>query len=105
VLSYVVSQRRREIGIRVAMGATTAQVAGLIWRGSLTATAAGAAAGMAIAALTTRAMAALLHGVTPFDPASFVAAPAVLMIVASVASLIPAVRATQVDTVKALRAD
>ena len=105
VLSYVVSQRRREIGIRVAVGATTAQVAALIWRSSLVATAAGAAAGMAIAALTTRAMTSLLHGVTPLDPASFIAAPVVLMIVASVAALIPAVRATRVDTVKALRAD
>jgi ABC-type lipoprotein release transport system permease subunit len=50
-------------------------------------------------------MASLLHGVTPLDPASFVAAPAVLMIVASIASLIPAVRATRVDAVRALRAD
>ena len=105
VLSYVVSQRRREIGIRVAMGATTGRVAGLIWRSGLTATAAGAAAGMAIAALTTRAMVSLLHGVTPLDPVSFVAAPALLMIVASIASLIPAVRAARVDAVKALRAD
>ncbi len=105
VLSYVVSQRRREIGIRVAMGATTSQVVGLIWRGGLTVTAAGAVAGMIIAALTTQAMAALLHGVTPLDPLSFVAAPLLLMIVASVAALIPAVRATRVDTVRALRVE
>ena len=105
VLSYVVSQRRREIGIRVAMGASAPQVVGLIWRGGLTMTAAGAAAGMAIAALTTRAMASLLHEVAPLDPVTFAAAPLLLMIVASIASLIPALRATRVDAVKALRAD
>jgi predicted permease len=105
VLSYVVSQRRREIGIRVAMGATTTQVVGLIWRSGLTVTALGAVVGMVLAALTTRAMAALLHGVTPLDPASFVAAPALLMVVAAIAALIPAVRATRVDAVKALRSE
>ncbi|MEX2270433.1 MAG: ABC transporter permease [Vicinamibacterales bacterium] len=105
VLSYVVSQRRREIGIRVAMGASTAQVVGLIWRGGLLLTVAGAAAGMVIAGLSTRAMTSLLHGVTPLDPAAFVAAPVLLMIVASLAALIPAIRATQVDPVRALRAD
>ena len=103
VLSYVVSQRRREIGIRVAMGASTGQVVGLIWRSGLTVTAAGALVGMVFAGLTTRAMGALLHGVTPLDPASFVAAPVLLMMVASIAALIPAVRATRVDAVKALR--
>jgi ABC-type antimicrobial peptide transport system permease subunit len=101
----VVSQRRREIGIRVAMGATASQVVGLIWRGGLVLTAAGAAVGMVIAALSTRAMASLLHGVTPLDPVTFVAAPLLLMGVASLAALIPAVRATRVDAVRALRAD
>ena len=105
VLSYVVSQRRREIGIRVAMGASTGQVVRLIWRNGLTLTAAGAAAGMIIAALTTRAMASLLHEITPLDPATFVTAPLLLMIVASLAALIPAIRATRVDAVRALRAD
>jgi ABC-type lipoprotein release transport system permease subunit len=87
------------------MGASAAQVVGLVWRGGLTMTAAGAAAGMAIAALTTRAMASLLHEVAPLDPVTFAAAPLLLMIVASIASLIPALRATRVDAVKALRAD
>lgn len=105
VLSYVVSQRRREIGIRLAMGATATQVVGLIWRGGLAATAAGAAAGMIVAAATTRAMASLLYGVQPMDAATFVAAPVLLMIVASVASFIPALRATRVDPVQALRAE
>ena len=105
VLSYVVSQRRREIGIRVAMGATTGQVVGLIWRGGVTLTAAGAVAGMVVAALTTRAMTSLLHEVKPLDPATFIAAPLLLMVVASIASLIPAIRATRVDAVRALRAE
>lgn len=70
-----------------------------------TETAAGVAAGMIIAALTTRAMTSLLHGVTPLDPVTFVAAPVLLMAVASVAALIPAIRATRVDAVPALRAD
>ena len=105
VLSYVVSQRRREIGIRVAMGATTSQVVGLIWRNGLQVTAIGAIIGVLLAALTTRAMAALLHGVAPLDPASFAVAPLLLMIVASMASLVPALRATRVDAVKALRSE
>ena len=77
----------------------------MIWRNGLKVTAAGAAVGVALAAVTTRAMGALLHGVAPLDPASFAAAPVLLMIVASVASLIPAVRATRVDAVKALRTE
>jgi putative ABC transport system permease protein len=105
VLSYVVSQRRREIGIRVAMGATRRQVVGLIWTNGFLLTGAGVAAGMVIAALTTRAMTSLLHGVTPLDPVTFVAAPVLLMAVASLAALIPALRATRVDAVRALRAD
>jgi putative ABC transport system permease protein len=105
VLSYVVSQRRREIGIRVAMGATTGQVVGMIWRGGVKLTAVGTVAGMVVAALTTRAMTSLLHEVKPLDPATFIAAPMLLMAVASIASLIPAIRATRVDAVRALRAE
>jgi ABC-type antimicrobial peptide transport system permease subunit len=103
VLSYVVSQRRREIGIRVAMGASTSEVARLVWKSGITLTAAGAVAGMAIAALGTRGMTALLHDVKPLDPATFIAAPLLLMIVASVAALVPAIKAARVDPVKALR--
>ena len=105
VLSYVVSQRRREIGIRVAMGASATEIAGLVWKSGIALTAAGAVAGMAIAAVGTRTISSLLHEVKPLDPLTFVAAPATLLLVASLAALIPALRATRVDPVKALRVD
>ena len=105
VLSYVVSQRRREIGIRVAMGASSTDVAGLVWKSGIALTAVGAVAGMVIAALGTRAISSLLHEVKPLDPLTFVAAPATLLVVASFAALVPALRATRVDPVKALRVD
>ena len=105
VLSYVVSQRRREIGIRVAMGASATEIAGLVWKNGIALTAAGAVAGMAIAAVGTRTISSLLHEVKPLDPLTFVAAPATLLLVASLAALVPALRATRVDPVKALRVE
>jgi ABC-type lipoprotein release transport system permease subunit len=60
---------------------------------------------MVIAAFSTTAMSSLLHGIAPLDPVTFMTAPLLLMIVASFAALIPAIRATRVDPVRALRAD
>jgi len=105
VLSYVVREREREIGIRLAIGADRHRVLGLVLWGGLRLVAVGLALGMAGAAVTTRVMATLLHGVTPFDPATFAIAGGLLVAVACTACVIPARRATRVNPVAALRAD
>ena len=71
VLSYVVSQRRQEIGIRVAIGAGRSHVLGLVLRSGLALTGTGIALGLVAAAMTTRLMTSLLHDVTPLDPITF----------------------------------
>jgi putative ABC transport system permease protein len=103
VLSYVVSHRRQEIGVRIAMGAGPGRVLGLVLRGGITLALAGVVIGLALAALGTRLVGALLHGVEPLDPLTFVVAPVVLLLVAIGASLIPAWRATRVDPAQAMK--
>jgi putative ABC transport system permease protein len=103
VLSYVVSERHREIGIRMAVGAGQSQVLGLVLWGGLRLAAVGLALGVLGALLTTRLMASLLHGVTPFDLPAFAGAAGSLLVVSAVACLVPAFRATRVDPVRALR--
>jgi putative ABC transport system permease protein len=103
VLSYVVTHRRQEIGVRIAMGAGPGRVLGLILRGGLLLAGTGIALGLALAAITTRLIGALLHGVEPLDPVTFAVAPAVLLLVALGASLIPAWRATRVDPAQAMK--
>jgi putative ABC transport system permease protein len=105
VLAYLVSQRTREIGIRMALGARAADVLWLVLREGMSPVALGAVAGMGIALLATRAIRSLLFGVTPLDPVSFVTAPIVLASVALLACYLPARRATRVDPLVALRED
>ena len=105
VLAYLVSQRTREIGIRMALGARAADVLRLVIREGMRPVTAGAVAGMGMALLATRAIRSLLFGVTPLDPVSFVAAPVVLASVALLACYLPARRATRVDPLVALRED
>ena len=103
VLAYVVSERQREIGIRMAIGAGREQVLGLVLWGGLRLTAIGLVIGVAGALVTTRLMATLLYGVTPFDLAAFAGAAGALVVVAAGACLVPAFRATRVNPVTALR--
>ena len=105
VLSYSVSQRAREIGVRVALGATRGQVARLVVRQGLTLALLGIVIGLAAAAVLTRYMSALLFEVTPGDPLAYAAGAAILLVVALVATWIPARRATSVDPLIALRAE
>ena len=105
VLSYLVSRRTREIGIRVAIGAGRPEVLRLVLGRGLALAFAGVLLGLAGAAMVTRSMQALLHDVSPVDPLTFVAVAALLSFVALVASLVPAWRATRVDPVIALRAE
>jgi len=103
VLSYVVSLRRQEIGVRLAIGATPRNVLASVMRQGLGYAAIGAAVGLAGAAAMSRVLAGLLHDVTPVDPVTFVATPILLMLVAVLASVIPGWRATRVDPVKAMQ--
>ncbi|HEV8446001.1 MAG TPA: ABC transporter permease [Gemmatimonadaceae bacterium] len=105
VLSYLVTQRTREIGVRVALGARASSVLGMIvWRG-LRLAGLGVLVGIAAALALTRLMQGVLYGVTPTDPLTFVGVALTLLAVAAGASWIPAWRATKVDPLVALRAE
>ena len=103
VISLLVTRRRQEIGIRMALGAAPAAVVRLILRRGAALAAIGVAAGLFAAALLSRIISSMLYGVTAFDPLTFATIPLVLLIVALVASLIPAGRAAALDPVVALR--
>jgi putative ABC transport system permease protein len=103
VMSYAVSQRTREIGIRMALGAGRGEVLGLIAGQGMAFTVAGVAVGLAGAFALTRYLESLLFGVSPFDPPTVAAVTLLLAAVAALASYIPAHRATRVDPVVALR--
>ena len=105
VIGYLVTQRRSEIGLRVALGARPWAVTRLVVGRSLRLAALGALIGTVAALATTRLLSSLLYGVRATDPATFVAAVAFLLVVAVLASLAPARRATRVDPVEALRAN
>lgn len=103
VLAYMVGQRSREIGLRMALGATRANILKLILRRGAGLACGGVLAGMFLAASLASMMTALLYGVQPHDPAVFLSAPLVLLAVALLASYLPARRATRVDPIFALR--
>ena len=103
VISYSVSQRTREIGIRMALGAQPGSVHKLIVRQGLRPVLAGLAAGLLVSLAAMRALASLLYGVTATDPPTFLAAAGVLLAVSALASAIPARRAARVDPMAALR--
>jgi putative ABC transport system permease protein len=97
LLTYLVSQRTREIGIRMAIGASPRDVVLLIVRKGLLLTGAGVGAGLGLALGVTRLMRAPLYGVGPVDLVRFVAVPLILLVVALGASYLPAARATRVS--------
>ncbi len=105
VLSYTVTQRTREIGVRLALGAEPGRVRALVMRDVAWMCAIGGALGFAGALLLGRLAAALLFGLSPTDPAAFAAAAALLGIVVISASYLPARRASRVDPVVALRSE
>lgn len=105
VLSYNVTTRRREMGVRAALGASRWNIVRIVLAQGLGVTAAGLAAGMIAASLLTRLMQNQLFGIKPLDPVSFIAAPAVLFAFAILACAIPARRATRIDPAEALRAE
>ncbi len=103
VLAYMVGQRSREIGVRMALGATRDDILRLILRKGAVLACAGVTAGVILSASTASLMASLLYGVRPHDPAVFLAVPLLLLVVALLASYLPARRATKVDPMFALR--
>jgi putative ABC transport system permease protein len=105
VIAYVVAQRRREVGIRMALGAAAGEVQTLFVRHGLMITASGLVLGAIGAAALSRVMGALLFNVSPLDPLTYVAGIAALGLVAVVATWIPARQATRVDPAIALRGE
>ena len=105
VLSYAVAQRQKEIGVRMALGATPGDILFSIGRRGLTLTLIGLALGLALTPVAARLMAALLYGVQPRYAMSAAGVSLILLIVAALACLVPALRAARVDPVGALRAE
>ncbi len=103
VLAFAVAQRTHEFGIRMAVGAARADVSRMVVRQGLTFVVGGIIVGLPISLLATRALRGLLFGIAAADPATFTAIIALLVVVAGLASWIPARRATRVDPVVALR--
>jgi predicted permease len=105
VISYAVSQRARELGLRMALGAEARQVKGMVVRQGLILAGIGVALGLGLAFGVTRLMAGLLFGISPLDPTTFACVALGLTTVAGVASYLPARRAAGVDPMNALRAE
>jgi len=105
VMSYMVAERTREIGIRLALGAGPRRVVNLVLRRCLVLTVTGISIGVAAALALTRVMSGLLYDISPTDAATFVAAGLILGVVAVAAAVVPARRATRVDPISALRCE
>jgi putative ABC transport system permease protein len=103
VVSYSVAERTREIGVRVALGATRGAVLALVLRGGLRTVMLGIACGLAGSVLVTHALRGLLFGVPALDPVTFAGVTLALLLVAVFAMLVPARRAMRMDPIRALR--
>ena len=105
VMAYVISLRTRELGVRVALGASPRSVAAMMTGQGLTLTLAGVVGGLVLFALVARFLRSFLYGVAPGDPLTLVIASALLVAIAAMASWIPARRASRVDPAEVLRAE
>ena len=105
VVGYAVNQRRREIGIRLALGAANLHVVHVIVRGAVIPVAVGLGVGIIIAFGVTRLSSNFMFGITPTDPAIFVAVPLLTLAVTLVAAYLPARRATIINPTEALRSE
>ena len=105
VMAYVVTQRVREIGIRIALGAQQRDVLSLVVSQGMTLAFGGVLLGIIVALIATRVLRSLLYGVSPTDPFTFVGVSMILLLVALFASWLPARRAARVDPMEALRSE
>jgi ABC-type antimicrobial peptide transport system permease subunit len=105
VMSYMVSQRTQEIGIRMALGADRGEVVGMVLVQALRLAVGGLAAGCIAAFALTGLLRTMLYDVRPTDPITFAGVAAVLLAVAAVATAVPAMRATRIDPLMALKAE
>jgi ABC-type antimicrobial peptide transport system permease subunit len=105
VISYSVSQRRREIGVRLALGAQQLQLKKMFLRSGLGLAAVGIPIGLITSLAVTRFMKSLLFGISPLDPVTYVVVPLILSAGVLLASYIPARRAAKMDPVEALRTE
>ena len=105
VTSYLVAQRTREVGLRLALGAQPAQVVRMVVRQGMVAAAAGLTLGLVVALAVTRLMASLLYGVSPTDVVTLLAVTTLLALATLLANYFPARRAARVDPLVALRAE
>jgi putative ABC transport system permease protein len=105
VIAYSVTRRTREIGIRVALGASRAQVLAMVMRQGLTVALVGALAGALLAAIVARALSGVIYGIGVADPIAWGGAIGALLFAAALANYIPARRAMRVDPVTALRVE
>ena len=105
VVAFGVSQRTREIGVRMALGAERIDVLALVFRQGLRPVMGGVALGLSGSFAVTHALSKMLFGLSPLDPVTFVSVPIFLISVAVLACLIPARRATKIDPMEALRCE
>jgi ABC-type antimicrobial peptide transport system permease subunit len=105
VISVGVSQRTREIGVRMALGARAGDVLRLVLREAATLALVGIAVGLGAALVLSRTLGTLLFNLSPTDPVAFAAAPLVLLLTAVVAAMLPARRAAHIDPIEALRSE
>jgi ABC-type antimicrobial peptide transport system permease subunit len=105
VTSYAIASRTREIGIRIAIGAQRSEIARSVLAQGLRPVFIGLALGFPLAATATTTLQAVFFGVTPFDPAAFLATGIALLVTATLACYLPARRAMQIDPMTALRQD
>jgi putative ABC transport system permease protein len=104
VLSYSVAQRSREISLHIALGARPANVLALLFQQVAIISIAGIGGGLSLSLALTRLLDAVLYGIAPHDPVSFLVVPALVALMVVVATIIPAVRAMRIDPVRTLRA-
>jgi putative ABC transport system permease protein len=105
IMAYLVAERMREIGVRVALGAQRGAIVQMIIGRTLMIAGVGVAIGLLAAAALVRTVRTLLFGITEYDPLAFIAGPAVILLVAAVASIVPAMRAARADPLTSLRAE
>jgi putative ABC transport system permease protein len=105
VLAYSVQQRVREFAVRIALGASTRQVLGLVLGGAARFVGVGAVIGLIAAAVLSRSISAFLFGIEPLDPLTFVSVTVILILTAVVACAMPALRAARIDPAVTFRSE